>query len=58
MRQAFLSYVFSEFVNKIDPFFTSPEDLEVYLSFLMRCYAVDDHRTRRCISEGTIIAKL
>jgi hypothetical protein len=58
MKQAFISYVFAEFVAKIDPFFTSTEELEVYVGFLMRCYRVDSHRTRRCITEGSIIGKL
>jgi hypothetical protein len=58
MRQAFISYVFGQFVAKIDSFFTTPEELEVYLGFLLRCYRVDWHRTRRCIGEGIIINRL
>lgn len=50
MRQAFISYVFGQFVAKIDSFFTTAEELEVYLGFLLRCYRVDWHRTRRCIA--------
>lgn len=58
MRQAFISYVFSEFVAKLDSYFATIEELEILMGFMLRCYKVDHNRTRRCITEGTLIDRL
>lgn len=58
MKNAFLAYVYEEFINKSFEYFNSVEELEMYGNFLVKVYEFDPIRGRRSIIEQKVFKKL